>query len=84
MLTTLSLALSLLTSKPEITRSDFSSSIFSALEGTLSCSYSIPITSFDAVGDSRGRPAERREGYGAGRIDLEPLKTLEPAVGNLR
>ena len=74
---------SLLTSKPEITRLDFSSSIFSALEGTLSCSYSITITSFDTVSNSRGRPAGRREGYGAGRIDLEPLETLEHAVGKL-
>lgn len=61
---------------------NFSGSIFSALEGTPSCSYSITITSFDTVSDSRGRPAGRREGYGAGRIDLEHLEI--PAVGNLR
>ena len=60
-LTTLSLSSSLtdhslLTSKPEITGTclDFSSLIFSALEGTLSCSYSITITSFDTVSDLCG------------------------------
>ena len=60
--------------------------IFSSLEETLSCSYSITSTSFDTVSDLRGRPTGRLEGYSAGRIDLEPLENPEPeyAFGYLR
>ena len=47
---------SLLTSNPEITRLDFSSSAFSALDGTRSWPYSMTTTSFVTVGDSVGRP----------------------------
>ena len=81
---------SLLTSNPEITRFDFSSSAFSALDGTQSWPYSMTTTSLDTVSDSSGRPTARREGYGA---DLEHqcpdvsrvlFLPLEPAVGNLR
>jgi len=35
------------------------------------------------VDDSCGHPVGRQEGYSTGRIDLEPLESLEPAVGFL-
>ena len=74
---------SLLTSKPEITRLDFLSSIFSCFRRN---SIMLIFNNSDIFWDSRWLARWMREGYGVGRIDLEPLENLEPAhtVGNLR